>query len=114
MKQLFFYLTGIALLTGGATEKSLVFEDVEPVTECTGCEKAYKECTRKAQDIYTTAVEKASDSVSRKSSRLDYNAACEKARNVKNKAISECTETYNKCCLAETKAKLEKKKEGQQ
>lgn len=92
-------------------------ENVQPlVIDCPKCQGEYDTCTGDAGKAYTSAVEKAADSIKSRSARLNYSAACAEARRIKNKAIAECTETYNKCCLAEAKAekaKAEKEKENQ-
>ena len=101
-------MLAVFLLSAGSISGSVSFSDVEPlIVECPKCEVEYKNCTRAAEKTFTTAVQNAADSTKSKSSRVDYNAVCEEARTIKNKAIAECTEVYNKCCLAETKEKME-------
>src|SRR5690349_1121407 len=107
MKTLLVLIVGISFLSvsnsGSVHLKAFV--------DCPKCDEEYKACTGSAEKAYTTAVQKAADSSSSKSSKVNYSVACEEARRIKNKAISECTETYNKCCLVAAKENKKTKKE---
>lgn len=109
MRKFYLLVLTFFLLSAGGISGSISLKDIEPlIVDCPKCNEEYKSCTDTAGKAYTTAIQNAADSLRSKTSKIDYRAACEEARRIKNKAIAECTEVYNKCCLAETKAEMEK------
>lgn len=112
MKTIFLLLI-ISFVAAGSVTGSVAFKSAQS-TDCLKCKADYKSCTDTAGKAYTTAIQNAADSLKSKNSKVDYRSACEEARRIKNKAIAECTEVYNKCCLAETKEIMGKNKKEEQ
>jgi hypothetical protein len=114
MHKLFLILVSILVLTIGGPDEITTFNNSTSI-DCPKCTVEFESCSAPLNKAYIEAVEKAADSLNGdKISRLEYSNLCSEARKVKNKEMTNCTATYNKCCLAETKEELEKSKKEKQ
>lgn len=116
MKKVYLLLLAFLLLSAGGNSGSIAFSSVpRPSVECSKCKAELELCTQPIYDAYAASVGRACDQFKAgKITKQAYSDSCAVANRIMDKADAACLEEFNKCCLAEIKAEMEKNKKEKQ
>ena len=111
MKILFVLLIGISFLTANDPSGSMIDVGQSIPVECPQCIEDFKKCTAPIHKEFMTTVGKACEEFKEKKiSKEEYHKISKEASRLLEKALEPCMTTFNKCCMVETKTKMEENK----